>query len=199
MMATFPSSSLQGHRRVRLAAALATPVIVTGCSPAPWTADAPPGVGDGDGEVSFEEYEAAVAAEIACIEAAGYEVDGPYESPSGRLLEFGVIVHHSSDEEEVMERERAERDQVARACHEEHAVTDEWIGQTQPMEQDEARHLAEFRACVAEAGVDLPPLQGLEDVGNFDERHGPFDAETQEQVDACGRVLADQSITTEPR
>ncbi len=105
-----------------------------------------------DGVVTFAEYESAMYAVMACVEAHGIEIVGGLTAdPSGKQLGFATRL--GMDFEEARENGRK-----TQQCHNQYAgvVTMLWAFQNQPTEQQRQEARAALDACLREAGAPLP-------------------------------------------
>lgn len=80
-----------------------------------------------DGEVTFEECEAAIAASLACLEDAGFDVIGPTPDDSRGFRELWYTYSGTAP---GLDEQQGE--EVSTACLNEHSRTAEMTYQTQP-------------------------------------------------------------------
>ena len=108
-----------------------------------------------DGEVTFEEYESAVARSLACMEDAGIAVQGPRKVEDRGFTELNYS-HSASSPGRTDEETLA----VSDACLHEHSMIVELIYQTSPTAVESQDELFEQTrestiTCVNEHGGDL--------------------------------------------
>jgi len=146
-----------------------------------------------DGVVTFAEYEAAVTAEIACLELAGLEVEGPSLSSSGRTLDFAVIA--TADDRPEKEFEEAV-DQVIDGCHVENSseVVQAWLRQTTLSEEEIQVAFDDLVGCLTRSDVDVSGITGLQDLSEFLARDSGEDSLPESAI-ACIDVFIDLTLT----
>lgn len=110
-----------------------------------------------DGEVTFEEYEAAINRSLACMEDAGIGVQGPH-----RVDERGFTELRYSHSASSPGRTEDETLAVSDACLEEHSMVVEMMYQSSPSAveaQDE--QFEQIRGalvqCLEDNGIDVDP------------------------------------------
>lgn len=108
-----------------------------------------------DGEVTFEEYEAAIATSLSCLEDAGFDVIGPTHNDRQG---FTLIDYSYSEFAPGMTREQGSA--VADACLDEHSTMVEAAYQLGPIAVEGRDQLFEdfrepFIAWVVEHGGDV--------------------------------------------
>lgn len=119
--------------------------------------------------VTAEEYETAIMATVDCYRAAGFTVSEPSRSPSGRYLEYSVLMTFPEgmdpfrDDPEVAEF-RAERTAAAAACLNDYSddVSRAWGLATNPSGDDLTKALADATDCLDELGVDSSSVMSRE-------------------------------------
>jgi hypothetical protein len=108
-----------------------------------------------DGEVTFGEYEAAIATSLSCLEDAGFDVIGPTHNDRQG---FTLIDYSYSEFAPGMTREQGSA--VADACLDEHSTLVEAAYQLGPIAVEGRDQFFEdfrepFIACVVEHGGDI--------------------------------------------
>lgn len=120
-----------------------------------------------DGEVSFAEYERAMAATVTCITSNGFEVNGPLRYPDGFLvvvpgvnpniyLSYEVLMGDESDEETELALSA-----VMEQCDVQWRwwIEQVWLRQHEPSEIDIQRWLDRAWECARQRGYEIsePP------------------------------------------
>ncbi len=135
-----------------------------------------------DGQVTFAEYEQAIASEVSCLraEAPSVVVRGPYPDPaSDKLLAYDATLEGAARDLEV--ERRFERAQAS--CHRRYAddIGVIWAAQDAPSEEQRRTMLRGLAECLAGEGLRISAEPDMDELAAA----LPSDGSASDGVEAC--------------
>jgi len=120
-----------------------------------------------DGEITFDEYEAAALRAVQCITERGdMRAEALYDADTKTYqLAMRMDYPPGSVDRSYIEKKVAEADE----CYREHwnGINDAWSAQNQPSEQELAAARSAFASCLRESGLEVPDSPGPGDLEPF--------------------------------